>query len=223
MIQFSSVYKSYSRDEYALENLSVKIPKGDFFFITGHSGAGKTTFLKLITREERPTKGAIIVGGRNISIVPERQIYELRRNIGIIFQDFRLLEDRTVFDNVALALKIRGVPPRQIRKEVTEVLRWVGLPQKIGSLTRRLSGGEQQRVAIARAIVTNPSILLADEPTGNLDQEISLEIMEMFRRLNSRGTTILVASHNQMLLERYARNVLYLKKGTSISLRRVAQ
>ena len=170
MIQFSSVYKSYSRDEYALENLSVKIPKGDFFFITGHSGAGKTTFLKLITREERPTKGAIIVGGRNISIVPERQIYELRRNIGIIFQDFRLLEDRTVFDNVALALKIRGVPPRQIRKEVTEVLRWVGLPQKIGSLTRRLSGGEQQRVAIARAIVTNPSILLADEPTGNLDQ-----------------------------------------------------
>jgi len=122
-----------------------------------------------------------------------------------------------------LALKIRGVPPRQIRKEVTEVLRWVGLPQKIGSLTRRLSGGEQQRVAIARAIVTNPSILLADEPTGNLDQEISLEIMEMFRRLNSRGTTILVASHNQMLLERYARNVLYLKKGTSISLRRVAQ
>ena len=223
MIQFSSVYKSYSRDEYALENLSVKIPKGDFFFITGHSGAGKTTFLKLITREERPTKGAIIVGGRNISIVPERQIYELRRNIGIIFQDFRLLEDRTVFDNVALALKIRGVPPRQIRKEVTEVLRWVGLPQKIGSLTRRLSGGEQQRVAIARAIVTNPSILLADEPTGNLDQEISLEIMEMFRRLNSRETTILVASHNQMLLERYARNVLYLKKGTSISLRRVAQ
>ena len=223
MIQFSSVYKSYSRDEYALENLSVKIPKGDFFFITGHSGAGKTTFLKLITREERPTKGAIIVGGRNISIVPERQIYELRRNIRIIFQDFRLLEDRTVFDNVALALKIRGVPPRQIRKEVTEVLRWVGLPQKIGSLTRRLSGGEQQRVAIARAIVTNPSILLADEPTGNLDQEISLEIMEMFRRLNSRGTTILVASHNQMLLERYARNVLYLKKGTSISLRRVAQ
>ena len=223
MLQFSSVYKSYSRDEYALENLSVKIPKGDFFFITGHSGAGKTTFLKLITREERPTKGAIIVGGRNISIVPERQIYELRRNIGIIFQDFRLLEDRTVFDNVALALKIRGVPPRQIRKEVTEVLRWVGLPQKIGSLTRRLSGGEQQRVAIARAIVTNPSILLADEPTGNLDQEISLEIMEMFRRLNSRGTTILVASHNQMLLERYARNVLYLKKGTSISLRRVAQ
>ncbi len=223
MIQFSSVYKSYSRDEYALENLSVKIPKGDFFFITGHSGAGKTTFLKLITREERPTKGAIIVGGRNISIVPERQIYELRRNIGIIFQDFRLLEDRTVFDNVALALKIRGVSPRQIRKEVTEVLRWVGLPQKIGSLTRRLSGGEQQRVAIARAIVTNPSILLADEPTGNLDQEISLEIMEMFRRLNSRGTTILVASHNQMLLERYARNVLYLKKGTSISLRRVAQ
>lgn len=223
MIQFSSVYKSYSRDEYALENLSVKIPKGDFFFITGHSGAGKTTFLKLITREERPTKGAIIVGGRNISIVPERQIYELRRNIGIIFQDFRLLEDRTVFDNVALALKIRGVPPRQIRKEVTEVLRWVGLPQKIGSLTRRLSGGEQQRVAIARAIVTNPSILLADEPTGNLDQEISLEIMEMFRRLNSRGTTILVASHNQMLLERYARNVLYLKKGASISLRRVAQ
>ena len=122
-----------------------------------------------------------------------------------------------------MALKIRGVPPRQIRKEVTEVLRWVGLPQKIGSLTRRLSGGEQQRVAIARAIVTNPSILLADEPTGNLDQEISLEIMEMFRRLNSRGTTILVASHNQMLLERYARNVLYLKKGTSISLRRVAQ
>ena len=223
MIQFSSVYKSYSRDEYALENLSVKIPKGDFFFITGHSGAGKTTFLKLITREERPTKGAIIVGGRNISIVPERQIYELRRNIGIIFQDFRLLEDRTVFDNVALALKIRGVPPRQIRKEVTEVLRWVGLPQKIGSLTRRLSGGEQQRVAIARAIVTNPSILLADEPTGNLDQEISLEIIEMFLRLNSRGTTILVASHNQMLLERYARNVLYLKKGTSISLRRVAQ
>ena len=108
MIQFSSVYKSYSRDEYALENLYVKIPKGDFFFITGHSGAGKTTFLKLITREERPTKGAIIVGGRNISIVPERQIYELRRNIGIIFQDFRLLEDRTVFDNVALALKIRG-------------------------------------------------------------------------------------------------------------------
>ena len=213
MIQFSSVYKSYTRGEYALESISLKIDKGDFFFITGHSGAGKTTFLKLITREIKPTKGAIIINGKNISVIPENNIYKFRRDIGVIFQDFRLLQERTVFDNVALSLKIRGYPLKQIKKEVLEVLRWVGIHQKIWKITRTLSGGEQQRVAIARAIVGKPSIILADEPTGNLDEEISFEIMEMFKKLNTKGATVIVATHDKTVINRYAKNILSLKKG----------
>ncbi len=219
MIQFSSVYKSYTRGEYALEGVSLKIDKGDFFFITGHSGAGKTTFLKLITREIKPTKGAIIINGKNISVIPENKIFVFRREVGVIFQDFRLLQDRSVFDNVALSLKIRGLPLKTIKKEVLEVLRWVGIHHKIWKRTRTLSGGEQQRVAIARAIVGKPSIILADEPTGNLDEEISFEIMEMFKKLNTRGATVIIATHDKFLINRYAKNILSLKKGKIENLR----
>ncbi len=215
MIQFSSVYKSYIRGEYALEDVSFKINKGEFFFITGHSGAGKTTLLKLITKEIKPTKGAILIEGKNISVLSDSKIYKFRREIGIVFQDFRLLEERTVFENVAISLKIRGLPIRKIKKEVLEALRWVGIHQKIWNKTKTLSGGEQQRVAIARAIVSNPKIILADEPTGNLDEEISYEIMEMFKRLNSRGATIVIATHDKLILERYGKknNILVLQKG----------
>jgi cell division transport system ATP-binding protein len=219
MIQFSSVYKSYTRGEYALESVSLKIDKGDFFFITGHSGAGKTTFLKLITREIKPTKGAIIINGKNISVIPENKIFTFRRDVGVIFQDFRLLQDRSVFDNVALSLKIRGFPLKTIKKEVLEVLRWVGIHHKIWKRTRTLSGGEQQRVAIARAIVGKPSIILADEPTGNLDEEISFEIMEMFKKLNTRGATVIIATHDKFIINKYAKNILSLKKGKIENLR----
>ena len=219
MIQFSSVYKSYTRGEYALEGVSLKIDKGDFFFITGHSGAGKTTLLKLITREIKPTKGAIIINGKNISVIPENKIYAFRRDIGVIFQDFRLLQDRTVFDNVALSLKIRGYSLKTIKREVLEVLRWVGIHHKIWKITKTLSGGEQQRVAIARAIVGKPSIILADEPTGNLDEEISFEIMEMFKKLNTKGATVIIATHDKFLINKYAKNILSLKKGKIENLR----
>ncbi len=219
MIQFSSVYKSYTRGEYALEGVSLKIDKGDFFFITGHSGAGKTTLLKLITREIKPTKGAIIINGKNISVIPENKIYAFRRDIGVIFQDFRLLQDRTVFDNVALSLKIRGYSLKAIKREVLEVLRWVGIHHKIWKITKTLSGGEQQRVAIARAIVGKPSIILADEPTGNLDEEISFEIMEMFKKLNTKGATVIIATHDKFLINKYAKNILSLKKGKIENLR----
>ncbi len=213
MIQFSSVYKTYTGITYALEDISLKIKKGDFALITGVSGAGKTTFLKLITREITPTKGAVIVSGRNISIYPKRKIYLLRKKIGIIFQDFRLLEERTVFENISIALKIRGVSPKVIKKEVFKVLKWVGLSHKTWERTENLSGGEKQRVAIARAVVYNPEIILADEPTGNLDEENAFTIMEMFKTLNMKGATILVATHNRYIIENYGKTIIHLKEG----------
>jgi len=220
MIRFSSVYKRYLIGEYALKDISVKIDKGDCFFVTGHSGAGKTTFLKLITREIKPTKGAIVINKRNISAIPEKKIYKLRRDIGVVFQDFRLLENRTVFDNVALTLKIRGINIRYIKKEVLEALRWVGIHQKIWKKTKTLSGGEQQRVAIARAIVSNPSIILADEPTGNLDPQISREVMEMFKRLNTKGTTVIIATHDKSIIRNHAKKMIVLKQGKLLDVRR---
>ncbi len=213
MIQFSSVYKSYNGISYAIEDVSLKIPKGDFALITGVSGAGKTTFLKLITREITPTKGAIIVNGRNISVYPRGKIFFLRKIIGIIFQDFRLLEERSVFDNISIALKVRGFSPKIIKKEVFKVLKWVGLSHKIWERTSNLSGGEKQRIAIARAVVYNPEIILADEPTGNLDEENAFSIMEMFKSLNMKGATIVVATHNRYIIENYGKTIIHLKEG----------
>ena len=218
MIQFFHVTKSYSeRDPPILHDVNLTIDKGEFVFLTGPSGAGKTTLLKLILCAERATGGQILVGGRNIAKIREAGIPYLRRNIGVVFQDFKLLPHRTVADNVALALDILGVPWRESRERVRRMLKLVGLEHKADSFPLRLSGGEQQRVVIARALVNSPTILLADEPTGNLDPERTLEIMDLLADVNVRGATVVVATHDISLLERYHKRVLRLERGRVVS------
>jgi cell division transport system ATP-binding protein len=202
MIQLYHVYKAYSGERYALHDVTLSAEKGDFFFITGPSGAGKTTLLKLIFCAERTTRGQLLVDGLNLQRLTRARIPYLRRKIGVVFQDFKLLGERTVFANVALALEVIGRPRSYIDKKVRQVLRLVGLDGKENHLCSRLSGGEQQRVAIARAVVSNPILVLADEPTGNLDEEITLEILELFREINRRGTTVVLATHNRELIGR---------------------
>ena len=189
------------------------IQKGEFVFLTGKSGAGKTTLMKMIFCEEFPTDGQIIIDGRNISRLRPVQIAQLRRTIGVVFQDFKLINTRSVFDNVALAMQVMGVPYFEVRRKVTSILRMVGLEQHIQSYPRELSGGEQQRVAIARALVNDPKILLADEPTGNLDPGLALEIIDLFQNIHIRGTTILMATHELSLVERVRGRELKLEKG----------
>lgn len=218
MIQFFHVTKTYSdRDPPILADVNLTIEKGEFVFLTGPSGAGKTTLLKLIFCAERATRGQILVGGRNIARMSESGIPYLRRNIGVVFQDFKLLPHRTVEDNVALALDILGVSRGERRERVRRMLKLVGLEHKADSLARRLSGGEQQRVVIARALVNTPTILLADEPTGNLDPERTIEIMDLLADVNVRGTTVVVATHDTTLLERYHKRILRLERGQVVS------
>ncbi|HSH24036.1 MAG TPA: cell division ATP-binding protein FtsE, partial [Massilibacterium sp.] len=193
MIEMKNVYKRYSNGVLALNNINVKIDQGEFVYIVGQSGAGKSTFIKLMYREEKPTKGDIIIAGQNVSKLKERDIPYLRRNIGIVFQDFKLLENLTVFENVAFAMEVVEADPREIRKRVMEVLEQVKLKHKAKSLPSELSGGEQQRVSIARSIVNRPKVIIADEPTGNLDPETSWEIMDIFEEINEQGTTIVMA------------------------------
>jgi len=213
MIKFFRVTKKYADRQPVLADLSLDIQKGEFVFLTGKSGAGKTTLMKMIFCEEFPTEGQIIVDGRNISRLKPLQIAQLRRTIGVVFQDFKLINTRTVFDNVALALQVMGVPYFEVRRKVTSILRMVGLEQHIQSYPLELSGGEQQRVAIARALVNDPKILLADEPTGNLDPALSLEIIDLFQNIHIRGTTILMATHERSLVERVRGRELKLDKG----------
>ncbi|UCG14363.1 MAG: cell division ATP-binding protein FtsE [Deltaproteobacteria bacterium] len=200
MIQLYHVYKTYGGEQYALQDVTLVVDKGDFLFVTGPSGAGKTTLLKLIFCAESVSRGQILVDGINLQRLKRSRIPYLRRKIGVVFQDFRLLADRTVLANVALALEVTGRPRSYIEKKVRQVLRLVGLDGKETHLCCRLSGGEQQRVAIARAVVSNPTLVLADEPTGNLDDEITLDILELFREVNRRGTTVVLATHNRELM-----------------------
>ena len=213
MIQLFHVTKSYPGDPPALSDVSFQVGKGEFVFLTGRSGAGKTTLIRLLFGAERANSGQVLIDGQNIARLNRHAIALLRRRIGVVFQDFKLLPTRTVFDNVAVTLEVLGVEPREIRRKVTTLLRYVGLAEKAQVLPTRLSGGEQQRVAIARALASDPVLLIADEPTGNLDVERSTDIMELLMQVNARGTTVLVATHDRPLLQRYAKRVLVLDKG----------
>ena len=213
MIHFENVSKRFPGGHYGVSNISLNIESGALAFVTGHSGAGKTTLLRLIALLERPTRGQLLIDGRNIGRLPKKEIPAHRRKVGLIFQDHRLLNDRSVFENVALPLHVRGFPVREVGKRVRASLDKVGLLKKEKVLPITLSGGEQQRVGIARAIVSRPPILLADEPTGNLDPELSREIMELFLAFNQVGITILIASHDLDLISKLDRPVINLHQG----------
>ncbi len=213
MIRFEQVYKRYPGGRDALRDLSFRIAEGEMVFLTGHSGAGKSTLLKLIACIERPTRGQVLIGGRNTGGITRRQVPAFRRRIGMVFQDHKLLADRTVFDNVGLPLVIAGTGTRETGRRVRAALDQVGLLGKEGLPPVMLSTGEQQRVGIARAIAARPPLLIADEPTGNLDPDLSLEIMYLFARLNRVGTTVLVASHDLALLERMGHRRIALGDG----------
>jgi cell division transport system ATP-binding protein len=213
MIEAQHVSKTYSRGVYALRDLSMRIDKGDFVFLTGPSGAGKSTFLRLLLRQDVPSDGQLIVGGRNLADLTSRQTQAYRRSLGFVFQDFKLLPGKTVLENVALVPRVLGMPDTQQQRRTFQVLKWVGLQHRMSAHPRELSGGEQQRVAIARAIVNDPVIILADEPTGNLDPDLSLEIMNLFREINARGTTVIVATHDRELIRRVGRRSVTLDHG----------
>ena len=218
MITLENVSKSYTNDGMpALNNVSLHIDKGEFVFIVGDSGSGKSTMIKLLLRELTPTSGRIIVNNFDLSKLRRRKIPKYRRNIGVVFQDFRLLKDRNVYENVAFAQRVIEVPTRQIKKNVPAMLSLVGLPEKYRSKTKELSGGEQQRVALARALVNNPPILLADEPTGNLDPRNSWEIMKLLEEINRRGTTVVVVTHNREIVNAMRKRVVTVRKGVIVS------
>lgn len=212
MIQFSGVSKYYD-NEVALKDITFTVDKGDMVFVTGPSGAGKSTLLKLVYRSERPDEGRIFVADWDVGKLKQKTIPFLRRHVGVVFQDFRLLSNRTVFENIALALRIHGIRPKDIREDVTEVLQDVGLKHKAHEYPQHLSGGEQQRVVIARAMVSRPTVLLADEPTGNLDPETSDIIMKLFKEINARGTTVLIATHHIQLFTGTGRKLIHLMEG----------
>lgn len=217
MIEFRDVHKTYETGIEALKGVNIKIDDGEFVFIVGASGAGKSTFMKLITREEVATSGEVIVSNFKLSKLKARQIPYLRRSMGIVFQDFRLINTMTVFDNVAFAMRVVGASRREIRRRVPYILGLVGLQNKAKNFPVELSGGEQQRVGLARALVNNPSLIIADEPTGNIDPELSYEIMELLTEINRRGTTILVVTHEHDLVKSFNRRVITIGEGTVLS------
>ena len=212
MIRLINVSKRYN-DVEAVAGATLEVAKGEFVFLTGPSGAGKTTLLRMMLRQELPSTGQILVNGRNVGALPAAKIPDLRRSIGVVFQDFKLIQRKTALDNVAYVLNVAGVPRSQQRKQAYEALRSVGLNHKLSAYPSALSGGEQQRVAIARAVVNEPALLLADEPTGNLDPDLAVEIMRLFREINARGTTVLVATHDRDLIERMQRRTVILERG----------
>jgi cell division transport system ATP-binding protein len=216
MLRFDNVTKEYKGNIMALRDVSIDVQKGEFIFLVGPSGSGKSTFLRLLLREEAPTNGRIIVAGRDISRLAHWKVPQLRRNIGTIFQDYKLLPSRTVYENVAFAMEVIGRPRSVIRTQVPQVLDLVGLAKKAGRLPTELSGGEQQRVSIARAFVNRPLILLADEPTGNLDPATTVGIMRILDRINRTGTTVCMATHDQRIVDAMRRRVVELDRGTLV-------
>ena len=217
MIELRNVTKEYSKGHAALNGVSVKIERGEFVFIVGDSGSGKSTLIKLIMKELNPTEGTIIVNGQNLNRMKHRNIAKYRRGLGVVFQDFRLLKDRSIYENIAFAQRVTEKSTRVIKKKVPAALSLVGLAQKYKAFPKELSGGEQQRVAIARAIVNEPAILLADEPTGNLDPTNSWEIMSLLKEANERGTTVLVVTHNQEIVNEMNERVITMKQGVIVS------
>jgi len=219
LIVLENVTKTYQdgNGAHALNGVNLKIKKGEFVFIVGDSGSGKSTLIKLMLRELVPTTGAIYVNGDNLAILKHRQVPVYRRNLGVVFQDFRLLKDRNVYENVAFAQRIIQTPTREIKKNVPAILSIVGLAGKYKAKPKQLSGGEQQRVALARALINKPPILLCDEPTGNLDPKNSWEIMKLLEQINKRGTTIIVVTHNKEIVNEMQKRVITLKKGVIIS------
>ena len=217
MIQLFHVTKEYPGDAPALQDVTLTIDKGEFVFLTGASGAGKSTLLKLVFCAEPATSGQLLLFGKNVAKIGRAAVPFVRRNIGVVFQDFKLLAQRTVAENVALPLEVRALPDRDIKRRVKGLLRSVGLEHRADKFPPSLSGGEQQRVAVARALAADPALLLADEPTGNLDPERTLEVMDLLSGANARGTTVVVATHDRTLLERYKRRVVVLERGRLVS------
>jgi cell division transport system ATP-binding protein len=213
VIETRNLSKTYGRGVYALRNLTLTIQKGEFVFLTGPSGAGKTTLLRLLLVEERPTDGEVEVAGRNLARLAPAQVQAYRRSVGFVFQDFKLIQTKTVFENVSFVMRVLGVPIDVQRRRTYQVLKQVGLQHRLQAYPVELSGGEQQRVAIARALANEPNLILADEPTGNLDPDLSVEIMNLFRDINTSGTTILVATHDRSLITRTGHRVLHLEHG----------
>ena len=217
LIVLDKVSKSYETGAPALNGVNLRVKKGEFVFIVGDSGSGKSTLIKLLLRELTPTSGTILVNGQNVAHLKQRQIPKYRRKLGIVFQDFRLLKDRNVYENVAFAQRVIQVPTREIKKNVPAILATVGLAGKYKAKPKQLSGGEQQRVALARALINKPPILLADEPTGNLDPKNSWEIMKLLEKINEGGTTILVVTHNREIVNEMKKRVITMKKGEIVS------
>ena len=211
MIDFKNVTKTYEPNITAVRDMNLHIDKGEFVFVIGHSGAGKSTFLKLMLREEKATKGEVMVNGYNLTKIKEKDIPYMRRTLGVVFQDFRLLEHLSAFDNVALPLRICGMNEREVKKRVTELLQWVELDRNMYAKTSTLSGGEKQRTAIARAVINRPDLLLADEPTGNVDNDIAPKLMKLFVELNKLGTTVVIATHSEKLITDFAFPRLHLQ------------
>jgi cell division transport system ATP-binding protein len=216
VIEANNVSKAYTRGVYALRDLSLRIDKGDFVFLTGPSGAGKSTLLRLLLRRDVPSEGQLIVGGRNLAALSPRQVQSYRRSLGFVFQDFKLLPAKTVLENVSFVPRVLGMAASQQQRRTFQVLKWVGLQHRMAAYPLELSGGEQQRIAIARALVNDPAIILADEPTGNLDPDLSLEIMNLFREINARGTTVVVATHDRELIRRVGRRAVTLDHGNIV-------
>jgi cell division transport system ATP-binding protein len=216
MISFTGVKKVYPGGHVALSNVNLEIRRGEFVFVLGHSGAGKSTFIKLILREETATRGRVVVAGRDLSKIRQRDIPYLRRGLGVVFQDFRLIPSMTAFENVAFAMRVTNIPEREIKKRVPYVLNLVGLAGKARSLPAELSGGEQQRVALARALVHSPPIIIADEPTGNIDPELSVEIMELLKAINMVGTTVVVVTHEHDLAQRFSERIITIDHGAVV-------
>lgn len=214
MLSVKNVTKYYGPRQAVLSNITFELKKGDLAFLTGPSGAGKSTLLRLLFLEEKPTKGEIKLGPFDLNVLPKKRIPYLRRHVGVVFQDFRLISDRTAAENVALAMEVVGRTGGEIRKKTDDILKLVGIWQKRNQYPHQLSGGEAQRVALARAVVNEPLVILADEPTGNLDDKNSIELFELFRKINIRGSTILIATHQVSLAREYGRKILYLEEGT---------
>ena len=212
-IKFKNVEKTYKNGVNAVYDMNLDIKKGEFVFVIGASGSGKSTLIKMLYREERPTKGEIFVGGVNVAKVKNSKVYKLRRKIGIVFQDYKLLPKLTVYENVAFALEIYGLPTNEVKRKVLKALDLVGLKQRTKSYPNQLSGGEQQRVAIARAIVNSPKLLICDEPTGNLDPDTSLEVMKVIEKINDLGTTVVMATHDREMVNKMKKRVVLLDKG----------